>query len=627
MPKRKCLVKEEKNAPKRIKQAAFRINREAAFYNWTKGNNISKISIYNNLRNMFKKIFFFAFVLSFFLLPFAGLARDLSQATDWYIKNFNSDIVVNSDSSLLITEKIVADCGNLPNKHGIFRVLPTEINTTAGKIKTPVELISITNFLGNPYEYQASRGNGTITWKIGDADKTVTGINEYKIVYKVKNAVREQNGRSELYWNLNGNFWQIETDNYSAEIKFPAGVNRDNTNIQIYSGSLGAKGNDLADAKWAGNILHFQSKRTLAAGVGITVSAAMPTGIFTAYVPTISDQYPDWPWILMPFAVFIICLAVWKKYGQDPAMRKTVIAEYEAPDNLGPLEVGLIHGSGSLSNKFITAAIIQMAVDKILTITETETKVLLVPFKDYRLEKTNNSEAVARLLPAEKRIYEAIFDGKTVSGSDSKKYISEMKNKFYKAYSDINKKCKAWLTENEYMDKAGFKIRTIMSIVGGFFVFVVFLAFKDASPQLLVSAIVSSVIITIFAALMVRRTPKGAETAWKIKGFKLFINTAEKYRARFYEKENMFEKVLPYAIVFGLTKKWIEKTRAIYGDDKFLAMAPAWYVSTGGFNADSFTSSMNSVATAIAGSVSSPSGQSGAGGAGGGGGGGGGGGW
>jgi uncharacterized membrane protein len=582
---------------------------------------------------MLRKLFLTSFFLALFLLPAincvqAGAARDLNEITDWYLRDFHSDIVVNPDSSLLITEKITADCGDLLGKHGIFRVLPTELNTTAGKVLTPVELVSITDFSGNPYKYQTSRNNGTITWKIGDADTTVTGVNEYKIVYKVKNAVRLQKDFSELYWNLNGNFWQIETDNYSADIKMPTGVDKNNTKVEVYSGAFGAKGDSLAEAQWEGDILHFQSKKMLKAGEGITISAAMPAGIFTAYTPTFSDKYPGWQWIFLPLIAFIICFSLWKKYGQDPAMRKTVIAEYEAPDNLGPLEVGLINNSGGLDNKFITAAIIQMAADKILTITETETKVLFVPFKDYRLEKTNNVEAIAKLLPAEKRIYEAIFDGKTVSGDQSNKYLSEMKNKFYKALPDISKKCKSWVVESGYMDRVGLGLQLIMSIGGSIAIFIFSLVFESHVPVSgIVSMIISLVIIVIFSAFMPRRTPKGAEAAWKIKGFKLFINTAEKYRAQFYEKENMFEKILPYAIVFGLTKKWIEKTRAIYGDDRFLAMAPVWYVSAGVFNPDSFTSSMNSVAAAIAGSVSSPSGQGGSGGAGGGGGGGGGGGW
>ena len=66
-----------------------------------------------------------------------------------------------------------------------------------------------------------NKTNKTITWKIGDANKTVRGLNYYKIVYEVKNAVRFGNPDfDELYWNLLGTFWQIDIDNFSAELVF-----------------------------------------------------------------------------------------------------------------------------------------------------------------------------------------------------------------------------------------------------------------------------------------------------------------------------------------------------------------------------------------------------------------------
>jgi uncharacterized membrane protein len=567
---------------------------------------------------MLKKFLAAGFFLAFLIFPLASSAQDSGAITDWYLKDFHSDIVVNSDSSTLVTEKITADCGNLPDKHGIFRTLPTQINSVNGKILTPVELVSITDFYGNPYMYQTSRGNGTITWKIGDPNHTVTGVNEYQIVYKVKNAVRLENGAAELYWNLNGNFWQLVTDNYSADISFPAGINPDNTKVEVYSGATGAKDDTLSSWQWQGDILTFQSKRIMQPGEGITVSAAMPSSIFTPYQLTLSDRFPGWQWILLPLIVFMIYFAIWKKFGEDPKLHKTIIAQYEPPAGFGPLEISL----GAVSNKFITAAIIQLAVDGILKISETDSKILMFEKKDYRLEKTNNIEAIAKLLPAERAIYEGIF------GGESTRLLSELKNKFYKIMPDVQKKTQDWAVQNGYMDKTGFKLQAVMVFVSILAIIIAIIFSKNyLSAAGISSLLIAGVIAAFFSALMSRRTPKGAEAAWQIKGFKLFIKTADQYRAQFYEKENMFEKVLPYAIAFGLTKKWIENARAIYGDDKFLALAPVWYVGAGGFNADTFTSSMESVASAIAANVSSPSGQGGAGGAGGGGGGGGGGGW
>lgn len=572
---------------------------------------------------MLKRIFLLGSFLAILILPSAVSAREAANVFDWYIKDFKSEIVVNQDSSLLITEKIIADCGNLGDKHGIFRILPTAINTTdKGKIPTPVELVSITDFSGQPIKYSSSEQNGTVTWKIGDPNKFVNGENEYKIVYKVKNAIRSQADFDELYWNLNGNFWQIETDNFTADIKFPAGLNQKNVNLDYFSGELGSKNNELAGWQWNGEVLHFYSKHMLKRGEGITVSAALPKGFFKAYKPSLSDVLPGWPWIFLPIIVLAICFWLWKKYGQDPTMNKTVIAEYEVPNNLTPMQMGLVGGSGFMDDKFIAATIIQMATDKILTINEVENKILFVTSKDYKLEDAGNAEAVAKLAPAEKAVYDAVFNGQPSV------LLSEMKKKFYKQRPDIEAKAKDWLVQNGYMEKEGFKIQTIMFVAWTFSLVALFIFAKDSiTSVMIVSFVVSAVLVVLFACLMTKRTPKGAEAAWKIKGFKLFMNTAEKYRAQFYEKENMFEKILPYAIAFGLTKKWIDKMRLVYGNDKFLAMAPLWYSSANGFNVDSFTTSMNSVSSAITSSVSSSSGQGGSGGAGGGGGGGGGGGW
>jgi len=108
----------------------------------------------------------------------------------------------------------------------------------------------------------------------------------------------------------------------------------------------------------------------------------------------------------------------------------------------------------------------------------------------------------------------------------------------------------------------------------------------------------------------------------------MYMKTAEKYRQQFYEEENIFDKLLPYAIVFGMVKQWAKKMEKIYGKDYYRTHYPIWYLGgTGKFDVNSFVSTINSISSSISSNVSSGSGSRGAGGVGGGGGGGGGGGW
>jgi uncharacterized membrane protein len=89
----------------------------------------------------------------------------------------------------------------------------------------------------------------------------------------------------------------------------------------------------------------------------------------------------------------------------------------------------------------------------------------------------------------------------------------------------------------------------------------------------------------------------------------------------------LYEKVLPYAVFFGLEKEWNKQLGQYY---ETANAQPNWYVGNGAFNAAVFSSGISGFATntTYANAGSATSGGSGGGGfSGGGGGGGGGGGW
>ena len=126
-------------------------------------------------------------------------------------------------------------------------------------------------------------------------------------------------------------------------------------------------------------------------------------------------------------------------------------------------------------------------------------------------------------------------------------------------------------------------------------------------------------IVIGFGMIMPRRTEKGAQADWQLKGFKLYLSTAEKYRLQWQEKENIFETFLPYAMALGVAEKW-SKTFA----DVNLP-PPSWYSGTGTWSSiyawqalSSFNSSLSSATVPSSGGSSG--GFSGGGGGGGGGG-------
>jgi len=233
--------------------------------------------------------FFLAFLL---FLPGKVRART-SEITDWYIKDFVSEINLTEDGRALITEKIVADCGNLPDKHGIFRVLPTKYTRVDGKtVKTPIQLESITDFGGNKIPFETSSGPDTVTWKIGDKNKTVSGLNDYKISYSVKNTIYFGDQADEFFWNLSGNFWQIEIDEFKAFVNLPADVSSNKIQATLLSGSLGLNSNTLAAMEWSSDKqMVVKSIQKISVGQGISLKAVFPKGIFTQPEKTFMEKY------------------------------------------------------------------------------------------------------------------------------------------------------------------------------------------------------------------------------------------------------------------------------------------------------------------------------------------------
>lgn len=133
-------------------------------------------------------------------------------------------------------------------------------------------------------------------------------------------------------------------------------------------------------------------------------------------------------------------------------------------------------------------------------------------------------------------------------------------------------------------------------------------------------------VMVIMFKLMPKRSPYGNELLGKIKGFKNFLELAEKPKLEELVMQDpaYFYNILPYTYVLGVSDKWIKKFEVI------ALQPPDWYAGSTAFNMVAFGSFMHSTMTSAQTAMSSSpssSGGSGGGSSGGGSGGGGGGSW
>ncbi|MGI6329787.1 MAG: DUF2207 domain-containing protein [Bacilli bacterium] len=168
---------------------------------------------------------------------------------------------------------------------------------------------------------------------------------------------------------------------------------------------------------------------------------------------------------------------------------------------------------------------------------------------------------------------------------------------------------------------------TIFHSIMFFSVFPIREALFDNSILLLgfLVGLVCIIFMIICFKAMPKRTPYGNEILGKIKGFRNFLETAEKPKLEELVMQNplYFYNILPFTYVLGVSDKWIKKFETISLQE------PDWYGGSAAFSMASFGSFMDSTMSSASSAMSSSSSSSSSGGgsSGGGSGGGGGGSW
>lgn len=524
---------------------------------------------------MSKKLIFLLLGVCFLLLWEENVSGKFDSSSE-KIKNFFVKITINKDSSFLVKEEITYDFGE-NYKHGIYRNIPVR--------KTKIVVIKVTDELGNPYRFRVTKEGNYLQIKIGDPNKVIKGEHTYNIFYRVWKEIRFFQNHDELYWNITGNEWEVPIERSGAIVSLPEKIPERNLRFACFTGFVGSQVSDCNfRLKENGEIL-FESQKSFLPREGLTIVLGWPKGVVQkpSLVQKIFWDFEDfWP-LLIPVFVFIFLFNKWWREGKDPKIKKPIVAQYEPPDDLRPAEVGLILNQ-RITGKEITATLVDLAVRGYIKIKEIPRNDIFkkVDYELINLKNFNNPQEELR--EYEREILNKIFDSK------DNILISNLKNKFRYHLLSIIEKIYSGIAKFEYFVSEPQKIQRRLTGIGvgvtalGF-VFGIF--FRNYI--LLISVFLSGILFLIFAPFMPKRTSKGIEAYWQILGFKEYINTAEKYRLQFQERENIFEEFLPYAIIFGLVEKWLRAFEGIY------KIHPQWYEGSyhGAFSSQEFFRSFN----------------------------------
>jgi uncharacterized membrane protein len=143
-----------------------------------------------------------------------------------------------------------------------------------------------------------------------------------------------------------------------------------------------------------------------------------------------------------------------------------------------------------------------------------------------------------------------------------------------------------------------------------FFIVMPVLIIEPIYLAVYVVGMLSVLIMMLFFKFMSKRTPYGNEMLGKLRGFKNFLELAEKDKLEelVADDPEYFYNILPFTYVLGVSDKWIKKFESI------ALQAPDWYSGHDAFSAATFGAFMTTtMASATSAMCSTPRGGSGGG--------------
>ena len=583
------------------------------------------------------KRFILGILIAGSLLVGSSQAAFAAQTDNFTITKFDAEYSLGRDSenrsTLAATWRITANFPPNQNR-GIAPIFVKNYDNHP----TSFSLQSVTDEHGKTLEYN---WNGD-ELRIGKKDVYVQGKKTYVIKFTQRDVTKhyDNTGRDEFYWDVIGNEWRVLMENVRVSVKLDESLQAARRGeVFCYVGKQGSRERcNVSDDKSeiVTNVSRLNRRE------GITMAVGFTSGTFTGYQETLSEKFIKiWATvqtIASSLAVILMLLLVWRYrrlFGRYSEL-KPIPPEYLPPNQatvmtsayiLKNYEVMAIKGSAKV------AQLLDLAVRHYIKLYEVR-KASFLRSAQYEIEIVKD---LKELRPEESEIVRDMF-GSSMPKPGQRLNLKKLQNNLsYAARTrddDTNLKNlargKYGLCEQKPVNK---------QIVQKWALWVFVISVLLLSPMLL---IVAGIVFALSFGWSL--TDEGLALRRYLAGLKLYIGVAEMERLQMLQSPEgaekvkvdatdekqlvkLYERVLPYAVLFGQEKEWSKQLGRYYEQ---VGEQPDWYSGQGAFNAAAFAAGMNSlssVASSASDYSSTSGGSTGGGFAGGGGGGGGGGGW
>lgn len=530
-------------------------------------------------------------------------------------------------------------------------------------------------------------GATNIEWYFND-ERLLEGTpvqHTFSLYYTVHGALSFYDTHDELYWNLFTDF-EVPVQGVYTDVITPGVITEPQSRWYVENEPT----HHTFIERTGENSFRFTGA-LFAPGEDATIALGWQKGLIDEQAYWHYFWAKNWPYlasIVLVLSSILFAIAHWYYTERYQTGKGAIIPHYEPPEHLPPAMAELIVRE-RLSAKAWSATVIDLAVRGYVGIEEktsfswsalvvaliglasaglfgslfieTREFAVLIPLfvvcaallvvtrgrigthlllteRDYVLTRLKKNEET-QLLPYESQFVDALFSGDAVVSTKKLRSSPSAGRALYYAIQSVEKTLDANTEERTraYERTLTHEKQGGLVIVAAFFLLLPFLLFTEIWAEH--DAARAFVILfgsTVFAASVVsfrmfydaKLNKKGEILREDWLGFKLYLETAEKYRMQNLTPD-LFEKYLSYAMIFGVEKKWAKAF------ESFSLPPPSWYhgayvgsaasARASSFSPSSFAGGFSASFTSAFASSGASGASGGGGGAGGGGGGGGGG--
>ena len=507
-----------------------------------------------------------------------------ADTSDFTFDSFTADYTLTRSadkvSHLRTVETLVAEFPQSDQNHGIVRAIPLTYQNT----DLNVSVVSVTDATGAAVLFERVDQDGFAQLRIGSPATFVHGKQTYVITYTEQNVVRyfADTRADEFYWDVNGTGWDqpfgVVTARLHLDDTLTAALTGDKA---CYVGDLGSTDRcTITSTPESGGSVITAGHSNLGPRENVTIAVGFRAGTFaTPPDPRQAFPFAVLPWILLGLAIAILVsvivarLYVWR----TPKGRGIIIPQYAPPPGMFPALAAQFLNRG---DRTIPAQLIGFAVNKVAALIDHSSTSADKPFG---LRLLVPSASVAD--PDERAILNRIF----VNDEPGTEVLLDPSDH---ALGDrmalLDTELARVVDARDLRGRAKSRLPRILGsgivvVLAAWLLLIWWATTQNGTTEILSWGLWAVVIIAALVFWLARvpdlMTVKGVEVRDHLQGLREYLTLAEAERFRVLQSPEgadrvdvtdgsavvrLNERLLPYAIVWGVEKEWMRELAHSY---------------------------------------------------------------